>query len=102
VTVRVTVGIQVGQARAGGITAILRHHRGHTNLEAFATAINDLTFPEMRLKDHMDRIKAALQDGDRERAVLEFKSAVEDCLSEASMQARGAGVYNLKFAQVGI
>eukprot|EP00976_Prorocentrum_cordatum_P053435 1078263-Prorocentrum_minimum.AAC.1 len=59
---------RVGRTRTASMAAALARHEGHATMEAFAHAVSDLTFPELRFKEHMDAIRGALGDGDKARA----------------------------------
>ncbi|KAI5080746.1 hypothetical protein GOP47_0003929 [Adiantum capillus-veneris] len=87
----------VGCSRATRLESILKS----PVLETLVRGLEDLTFPEQRLRDGLSFIKNLLEGGNREKAKSYLQSLFYDSLDIESMtkENRGSGEYNLKFAR---
>ncbi|MCO5603923.1 hypothetical protein L7F22_058079 [Adiantum nelumboides] len=87
----------MGHSRAMRLDSILKS----PVLETLVRSLEDLTFPEQRLRDGLSFIKRFLEGGNREKAKSYFLSLFFDCLDIESMmkENRGSGEYNLKFSR---
>ena len=70
-------------------------------LEILVRSLEDLTFPEQRLRDGLSWVKTFLQAGDNVKAKEHFYSLIDDCLDVESMikDERRSGEYNVKFCR---
>ncbi|KAG0609962.1 hypothetical protein M758_7G027900 [Ceratodon purpureus] len=70
-------------------------------LEGLVRALEDLTYPEQRLKDGLLQIAELLHTGDSERAQLIFSEIFRDCLDTQALTdpVRQTGEWNVKFAR---
>lgn len=70
-------------------------------LEGMIRALEDLTYPEQRLRDGILQIMQHFHSGDRSKAQSIFSEVYQDCLhiQELRKHNRQAGEYNLKFAR---
>jgi hypothetical protein len=87
----------IGQQRTHNLKNILRNPLLH----GLVRALEDLTYPEQRLKDGLLQIRNLLFTGDSKRARLVFTEICQDCLDAQALKdpIRQAGEWNLKFAR---
>lgn len=87
----------VAYDRAKKLDAILKSPL----LEGLVRGLEDLTFPEQRLRDGLAQVRNCLETGKRIKAKEVFLKIFEDCLDVESMMMknRHSGEYNLKFAR---
>ncbi|XP_024384636.1 uncharacterized protein [Physcomitrium patens] len=87
----------IGRQRTQHLKILLRNPL----LEGLVRALEDLTFPQQRLKDGLLQILNFLFTNDSERAQLVFNEIYQDCLDTQSLKdpVRQTGEYNLKFAR---
>ncbi|KAH6557334.1 hypothetical protein KP509_1Z120700 [Ceratopteris richardii] len=87
----------IGSRRATSLESILRS----PILETLVRSLEDLTFPEQRLRDGLSRLKTLLEGGFQEKARGYFQALFYDILDAESMakENRSCGEYNLKFAR---
>ncbi|CAM6110405.1 unnamed protein product [Calypogeia fissa] len=88
---------RVGQKRTLVLAKLLKNDF----MQGFVRALEDLTYPEQRLRDGFAQIKNHLAASNREKAKALFADLVEDCLDVDVMSQtwRQAGEYNCKFAR---
>lgn len=86
-----------GRQRTEHLKCLLRNPL----LEGLVRALEDLTYPEQRLKDGLLQILDLLLTGDSERAQLIFSEIFQDCLDTQALTdpVRQTGEWNLKFAR---
>lgn len=86
----------VGKHRTQRLRNLLRN----SLLEGLVRALEDLTYPEQRLRDAFSRILNLLVDGNYEGAQAIFHEVYQDCLDVQALKNfdRQAGEWNLKFA----
>lgn len=86
-----------GQQRTQHLKSLLRNPLLH----GLVRALEDITYPEQRLKDGLLQIRNLLFIGDNERARLVFTEICQDCLDTQALKdpIRQAGEWNLKFAR---
>lgn len=87
----------VGRVRAKNLESILKS----PVLESLVRGLEDLTYPEQRLRDGLSLLKNLLEIGNQEKAKGYFQILFNDCLDIESMMEDGrrSGEYNLKFAR---
>lgn len=86
-----------GRQRTQNLKSILKNPL----LQGLVRALEDLTYPEQRLKDGLLQIRNLLFTGVTERARLVFTEICQDCLDTQALKdpIRQAGEWNLKFAR---
>lgn len=87
----------VGQDRTKRLENLLNN----PVIKGFTRALEDLTFPEQRLRNGLAHLKTCLSVGDNKGAQEAFHDLFQDCLDVRAMSSdnRKSGEYNLKFAR---